>query len=558
MQPGILIVKGLQQGLLIPLDHEVTTIGRDVKCSVQIDDATISRVHCRIYRRQIIPGEISYVLEDAGSFNGTLLNGIPVERAEISHGDQLSIGKTHLRFDEFSKKSVIEYSELNLADCPDIDHEFDTNVIDKKLEIDYEFSLDTCTDCRAGEGTNQQLNQIQRDLSFIHEVSVLVNRPLNRRLLFNEILGLILAWIKPEQGIAVLLNHDLTDLSDRIVKRKNSNSDESSLPAKYNRSLMTHVISNRIGVLKNFSVNEDDQSDSGKSTLVNVSAMCVPVMGSDRLYGAIYLDRSIDEAENQPSAFTRDNLRVLVSMARQVGLALDNQAFIRKLVEQERFSAVGEVTSVISHRVNNVLQVINGGSFLVDQGIEKEDLAMIQKGWGIVKANQARITRLTSNLLAYSRPFEPYPSKCKVASLIKEAIENLKETYDTDRILIQYQSDEMEVSVDAYFTSRSIENLLVLALVATRSRDQINSIKATFSMIKDQLKCELRFQPNETEYSVEHLHSPPIDKVKAEMGALELAVAKSHIESQGGLLEIASEGEFCVLIMSLPRFPGAN
>ena len=103
MQPGILIVEGLQQGLLIPLDHEVTTIGRDVKCSVQIDDATISRVHCRIYRRQVIPGEISYVLEDAGSFNGTLLNGVAVERAEISHGDQLSIGKTHLRFDEFSQ-----------------------------------------------------------------------------------------------------------------------------------------------------------------------------------------------------------------------------------------------------------------------------------------------------------------------------------------------------------------------------------------------------------------------------------------------------------------------
>ena len=196
---------------------------------------------------------------------------------------------------------------------------------------------------------------------------------------------------------------------------------------------------------------------------------------------------------------------------------------------------------MISHRVNNVLQVINGGSFLVDQGIEKDDLAMTQKGWGIVKANQARITRLTSNLLAYSRPFEPYPSKCKVASLIKEAIENLKETYDTDRILIQYQPEQMEVSVDAYFTSRSIENLLVLALVATRSRDQVNSIKAIFSIIEDQFKCEIRFQPNEAEYSVEQLIAPPMDKVKAEMGALELAVAKSHIESQGGQLEVATK-----------------
>ena len=106
---------------------------------------------------------------------------------------------------------------------------------------------------------------------------------------------------------------------------------------------MTHVISNRIGVLKNFSVNEGDQSDSEKSTLVSLSAMCVPVMGNDRLYGAMYLDRSIGETGDLQSAFTRDNLRVLVSAARQVGLALDNQAFIRKLVEQERFQRLAKL-----------------------------------------------------------------------------------------------------------------------------------------------------------------------------------------------------------------------
>ena len=114
-----------------------------------------------------------------------------------------------------------------MVDGPEIDHQFDTNGIDEKLEIDFEFSPEACTECQAGEDTIHQISKLKRDLSFVHEVSVVVTRPLNRRLLFNEVLGLILAWIKPEQGIAVLLNHDLTDLSDRIVKRKNSSSIES-------------------------------------------------------------------------------------------------------------------------------------------------------------------------------------------------------------------------------------------------------------------------------------------------------------------------------------------
>ena len=77
----------------IPLDKELTTIGRLSECDVVIDDTGASRRHAQI---RTIDGVST--LTDLGSTNGTKVNGRDVQSAELSDGDTITVGATQIEY----------------------------------------------------------------------------------------------------------------------------------------------------------------------------------------------------------------------------------------------------------------------------------------------------------------------------------------------------------------------------------------------------------------------------------------------------------------------------
>lgn len=81
------------QGRAVPLERTVTTIGRLPDRDLVLDDAGVSRVHAEVRRTGG-----AHVLVDAGSANGTLVNGRRVSRHELADGDVVRLGGTVLVF----------------------------------------------------------------------------------------------------------------------------------------------------------------------------------------------------------------------------------------------------------------------------------------------------------------------------------------------------------------------------------------------------------------------------------------------------------------------------
>jgi len=80
---------GTQEHLLTP---GAFTIGRSSECNLTLEDPRASRVHALIRS-----DEDSAVLQDAGSSNGTLLNGARLQRAQaLQEADAITIGDTVL------------------------------------------------------------------------------------------------------------------------------------------------------------------------------------------------------------------------------------------------------------------------------------------------------------------------------------------------------------------------------------------------------------------------------------------------------------------------------
>ena len=61
---------------------------------VSLDDITVSRRHAEIERL----ADGGYEVRDAGSLNGTYVNGERVEKARLRNGDEVQIGKFRLVF----------------------------------------------------------------------------------------------------------------------------------------------------------------------------------------------------------------------------------------------------------------------------------------------------------------------------------------------------------------------------------------------------------------------------------------------------------------------------
>lgn len=69
----------------------VLTIGRAPECHLMLPDSEVSRRHCTV---TVQDGKVS--VADLGSINGTLVNERRAQRADVRHGDVVTIGPYHL------------------------------------------------------------------------------------------------------------------------------------------------------------------------------------------------------------------------------------------------------------------------------------------------------------------------------------------------------------------------------------------------------------------------------------------------------------------------------
>ncbi len=64
-------------------------IGRDPGCDIALDDSSVSRTHARL-----VPEGARWIIEDAGSQNGTYVNDVAVKRQLVVPGDRIGLGST--------------------------------------------------------------------------------------------------------------------------------------------------------------------------------------------------------------------------------------------------------------------------------------------------------------------------------------------------------------------------------------------------------------------------------------------------------------------------------
>ena len=89
----LLMQRGPSAGARFLLDADRTTAGRSPDADIFLDDVTVSRKHVEFLRE----GD-GFVVRDVGSLNGTYVNRERIDRAVLSTGDEVQIGKFRMTF----------------------------------------------------------------------------------------------------------------------------------------------------------------------------------------------------------------------------------------------------------------------------------------------------------------------------------------------------------------------------------------------------------------------------------------------------------------------------
>lgn len=79
----------------------------------------------------------------------------------------------------------------------------------------------------------------------------------------------------------------------------------------------------------------------------------------------------------------------------------------QEVLDAERLAAVGQTVAGLSHGIKNILMGLEGGVYVVNSGIKRNDNDLIHQGWNMIQNNIGKISSFTKEFLSFARGSTP-------------------------------------------------------------------------------------------------------------------------------------------------------
>src|SRR5256714_7551883 len=303
MPPRLAAVSGKLKGAVFAINEDTMVIGRETTANLCIADASVSRRHSQIEKK-----DEGFVITDLESLNGTLSNDVTINARLLERRDRVRIGDSQLLFlthegDATSKSSEVRLDEAHVASGSTLQIRFDDAVY-----------------------------LMARDLSALMKVSTTINSIRGLDDLLERLLELLFEVVPAERG-AVLLTNDGSFETSRVFGLDRARGKDQAVHVS--RTIVQQVLRDGVALLAS-----DPQADPSLATqsLIAASAhsvMCVPLIMVDRKLGVLYLDTT-----HPRDQFNRDHLQLVAAIAGIAAVAIENARQFEWLeTENERLLA---------------------------------------------------------------------------------------------------------------------------------------------------------------------------------------------------------------------------
>ncbi|HYO25836.1 MAG TPA: FHA domain-containing protein, partial [Lacipirellulaceae bacterium] len=430
---SLFVIQGRDQGTRFQLEESIHSIGRTHSHSIRLHDTEVSRNHAELVRR----GD-TYQVRDLGSSNGTFVNGRPVSERDLISGDQVQVGRSTLLYTGFNEERLED-----LAGKVDIVPRH--GVIDDGSRIVASMSQSGGSEWLmpdARGSSHPWLSRARSNLQIMYRTALAVSHTMDIDQLLARIMEMIFDWVDADRGCIMLKDPESGRLAPKVRRHRRGMRTDDKI--SISKTILDYVVDKNEGVLTSNA--RDDQRWDAAQSIVSLGvreAICVPMQGRYEVVGVIYIDTAIAPqkalAAKGGNQFTEEHLRLMIAIAHQAALAVEDTSYYKALVQAERLAAVGHTIASLSHHIKNILQGVRGGSYLIELGLGEHDAAAndqtpdpqslqksvdtIRKGWAIVERNQERISALVLDMLTFSKEREPAHRPSDINSVVGEVVD---------------------------------------------------------------------------------------------------------------------------------------
>jgi two-component system NtrC family sensor kinase len=477
--PALVVIQGMNRGERFGLerpDGVAITIGREAGNAIQLDDHEVSRRHAEVR----LVGT-TFMLGDLKSSNGTFVNDERIERMELARGDRVRIGRTVF---VYAQDAADEEAARQIDILPPAITGDGSRIVRSLPSVAGLTGRedDSIRMAAPGEPQGRWLARARSNLQVMYRTALAVSHTLDIDDLLTRILELVFEWVEADRGCIMLLDPESRELRPKARRDRREGVPSSMTISK---TILDYVLANDEGVLTS-DAREDDRFAAGNSVVRTGvrEAICVPMQGRYDTVGIIYVDTTnppADLGEEGRRRFTDEHLKLMIAIGHQAALAVEDTAHYSAMLQSERLAAVGQTIATLSHHIKNILQGTRGGSYLVEMGLENEDLAVLEKGWDIVRRNQNKISSLVMDMLSFSKEREPDLVATDLVPVIGDVVETVHQRVEESGATIHWEppSDLPTCCFDPEGISRAVLNVVTNAIDAVEDRgDGIVTITA--------------------------------------------------------------------------------
>jgi len=230
---------------------------------------------------------------------------------------------------------------------------------------------------------------------------------------------------------------------------------------------------------------------------------------------------------------------------------------IRQL--QDKLTSVGLLIGSISHGIKGLLNGLDGGIYLVNSGLKKDNRDRIDQGWEIAIRNVDRIRSMVMDILYYAKDRDPNWEPIEAVDFIRDICSNFTEKANKLGIACscdaQYGAGEFEA-----------DRMMVRSMLVNLVENSIDACRVDSKKDDHRVSVELEGTPESVIFRIadtgigmdretrEKAFSLFFSSKGAGGTGLGLFIAHKIVKSHGGSIKIESEeGQGSTFTVELPR-----
>ena len=548
---SLFVIRGNDQGSRCQLEDHPVGVGRDSSNPFQLHDHEVSRQHAAI----TWDGS-AHVLTDLESSNGTFVNGRRVHQHRLSSGDQVQMGGTLVLYTGPTEESAEEDLSHTVAIASPQQTGDRSQIVRAMPEAEGSrlFPFSAPAGARRGGGPRQFAGDLRRRAG--HQPHA------GHR-----------SAPQPHHGPDLPVAAGRPGLRDAHESGgQTTGAQGPPHPAEGPGRRPHYHQQNDLGLRAGAQRRRPHQRrpagrarwPTGASILqMGIrEALCVPMQGRYGLVGVVYIDTSTSPQEvilqGGATKFQDEHLKLMIAIAHQAALAIEDTRYYSAMVQAERLAAMGQTIATLSHHIKNILQGIRGGSYLIEMGLSSHDESVLRKGWKIVEKNQHKISALVMDMLTFSKQREPDLMPADLNDMVADVVE-----------LAQAQAGEMKVELawqpyaalprlvfDPEGMHRAVLNLVTNAIDAAAEAERPGRVRVHTDYVPRDALVSIVVEDNGAGIApdqLDKLFSPFISSKKGRGTGLGLPVSQKIVVEHGGKIVVASTpGQGSIFTVQIP------